>query len=162
MKIIFLINLLFVSCATLKEESKENRTYVKIFETKNNKNDNFNNTNTFLAKSLNNSNFAIKLSDKDSGKIIAKIKYPCKGLKRPDVVVKINETLVDYTVDISFKDKKIKIETIMEGFTKELGLGYGNMSMFIAQDEGQDVVVRKCNQSLVEDIKQGISSNNNW
>jgi len=96
----------------------------------------FNSTLSYLAKNIQNSTHAIRLKDKEQGKIIAKIGTNCKGLKRPDVII-----------------HKPNLAGVEVG---------GN---FIAQAKGQDEAVKSCNKQLISDIIKGIKENhkdNQW
>ncbi len=118
----------------------------------------------FLTKKLSNSNFSIKMKDKDLGKIILKFSHSCEWLKRPDIVVKVQSTDIFYTGEISFKDKKTKYDVKMESFYRgELGDSQGRF--WIAQDKGQKEAVQKCNNKLIYMIHNGSHKkvdNENW
>jgi hypothetical protein len=166
MKYLIIMTVLLSSCAgmMLKELDTKSRKTSVIKPTKLSKNQAFDSTLSFLAKRIGNSNHAIRLKDKKTGKIIAKIGYDCVGLKRPDVITNISSTFVDYVVEISIKNKKIRIQLLMEGFQRTIGI-QGNTNYFIAQDKGQESSVKKCSNDLISMIMAGLSSesqSNDW
>jgi hypothetical protein len=149
---------------TLKPLEKEKTITYEVRNTKLSKNKGFESSLSFLAKYVNNSNHAIRLKDKTSGKVVAKIGYSCEGLKRPDIIHDIDSTLVDYTVEIAFKKKKARVEVTMTGFSKNMGQ-YGISQMIIAKADGQEEAVQKCNNFLISEVFKGIvheNSKSNW
>lgn len=109
----FTTSLIFLaSCATHIPMSPEEVTKTYIIETNQKKNMAYSKMITFLGKSINNSNYAIKVQDKDLGKIVAKIKSNC-----PD---KGNDINVNFNIDLAFKDNKAKFEIYFTGVDNPL------------------------------------------
>lgn len=145
-----------VSCASMQLKPFKDTKATFIEETDRSKSDAFERTAVWLAKNLGDSNSAIKINDTSSGRLVAKITFPCKGLKRPDVIPNIASTDVQFNVDVAFKDKKVKYELEMLGFTRNLGAYGGNQHYFIAEATGQDVAVKNCFDDLKKSLKEAI------
>lgn len=146
------------SCANMymKPLNAKKRETSRVIKAKKSKKQSFDSALVFLSKSVKNSNHAIKLKDREGGKIVAKINYTCIGLKRPDVVTPISETDVTYTVEVGFKPKKMRVIVVAESFMK--GLGLNAYEQFIAQDKGQNEAVQKCNNELIDAIVAGVKT----
>jgi hypothetical protein len=128
-----------------------------IEETDLKKEESFERSSVWLAKNLGDSNAAIKINDAKNGRLVAKIIYACKGLKRPDVVGGEDSTPVKFDVDIAAKDKKVKYELEMKGFTRDLvHAGLGMVDYVIAEAPGQTEVVNACFENLKKDLKSAL------
>ena len=160
--ILSLVCIIGCSSMMLNELPEEKRVTVKIIESKFSKIELFESASSFLAKHIKDSNHAFKIRDKDSGKIIAKVSTECFGLKRPDVITSIDSTPVNITADLSFKDKKVRVEVVMTSFWKS-GIYGTSAEMFIAEDKGQDVIVKMCNEKFINLLEeQLLKSSVNW
>ncbi len=116
----------------------------------------------FLGKFVNDSNTAIKVQDKQLGRIIAKIRVDCVGLKRPDVINNVEATPVFYNVDLAFKDNKTKLELEMTGFSRDFGQ-LGVQDYFIAKADGQSEAVSRCLESLKNQFETALrAKSSNW
>ena len=94
-----------VSCLTLTEEQKMQMVKETVVETKLNKNEIFNAAAGALAKSLGNSNAAIRVSDKEDGKIISRLARAC-GFRNAGATVSLKVT---YNMTLIAKDTKYKL-----------------------------------------------------
>ncbi len=167
MKKIILISLaLFLSsCAGMKlKKYKGNHKATFIEKTTYKKDQAYEGTMVYLAKHIDNSNYAIRMKDKGAGRIVAKIKYGCKGIKRPDVIVHIESTPMDMNVDVSIRDMKIKYELEITGFKKDVGQ-YGIFDMYIAEAPGQKEAVNNCFKQLKTELFKALTNssvNSEW
>lgn len=155
-----LVFLLLTSCATVQEKALplQERTFVKIDKIDGTAKSNFNGAVTFLSKSMKNSNHAIKVKDFNTGKIVAKINFTCKDYY--DGPMGLVDRDIDFTVDVSFKPKKIKIELVAEGFSLNLGT-YG-IKEYPITDKSPTI---KCQEVLYREILAGLrkeSNKDNW
>lgn len=71
-------------------------------------------------------------------------------------------TTLNYNIDLAFKKNKAKIEIEALGFYKHIS-GHGAQNMFIANDKGQDKILNKCMESIMQTFSNELKSKSkNW
>lgn len=102
-----------LGCATYTPY--QGKTIVEeVVKTDKKKNRAFDDSLSFFAKYMNDSNSAVKMKEREGGHLVVKITYPCSIENAFGQMVDSN---LDYVVDIQFKDKKAKLKL-------ELNKGY--------------------------------------
>tara|TARA_R110000868_G_scaffold238717_2_gene493186 strand:- start:4601 stop:5089 length:489 start_codon:yes stop_codon:yes gene_type:complete len=155
MKSISLLSLVLLvsSCATAppKALSIQDRTFTEIKNVESNQKDTFNSALSFLSKNMKNSNHSIKVKDFKAGKIVAKINYKC--MQYVDGPFGLVDRDVDFTVDLSFKPKRLRVELVADGFKLDLGQ-YGVQDYPITNKTNTE----KCQKSLLSSIMEGLKT----
>jgi hypothetical protein len=160
-----LICISLIACAGMemkKYNGEKKKTYIETITL--NKSDAYEKSMVWLAKNLGDSNQAIKVKDKELGRIVARVSYACVGFKRPDLAFGIpDSTDINFNVDVAIKDKKIKYELEILGFNKQVPR-VGNLDMDISDAEGQKEAIESCFISLKKDLYKSLetTSNSNW
>ena len=157
MKIFILFAFLLSGCTSMTLRPYQGELKKTFTEpTKLSKQEAYEKTLVWLSKTIKDSNEAIKMKDLQLGRIVAKVTYPCKGLKRPDVVISIDSTDVAFNIDVAAKDKIVKYELEMTGFKRDLGSSIGSAEYFIAEDKGQKEAVEVCFENLKNHLRDSL------
>lgn len=149
--------LMVISCGSMTLKPLEKKYLKNDWVIKNNtsKKQAYERSLVFISKYITDSNSAIKVKDKELGRIMAKVIIPCVGFKRPDIINTLKSTDIAYNIDLSFKKGRSKIEIENLGFTKQI-YGYPSMKVFVAQAEGQKEAVAKCMTEIKDIFKKAI------
>lgn len=127
----------------------------EIIQTGKSKNAAYDDSLAFLAKYVRNSNDAIKVKEKDTGRIVAKITYSCK------LMTVLNDPFdadVGFDVDLSFKDKRVKSLITLTGYMDGMDPATATMKSYpIYQSEKQPEQIQACLDELMASISKGIS-----
>ncbi|CAM0689807.1 MULTISPECIES: DUF4468 domain-containing protein [Acinetobacter calcoaceticus/baumannii complex] len=165
-KLIFLIFCLF-SISTFAQQVKISE-YVEVVDLPNmSKNQIFNTSKIWIAKSFKSSNSVIQYEDSATGTIVGKgnMQFPCQGTwscmaHKDDILVfTIKIDTKDNKARISFNDMTMKINT--KGATKFVAIGQEIQTV----PEKDNDVIQLGLKNIVQDFKNGIhteSSDSNW
>ncbi|MBY0316332.1 MAG: DUF4468 domain-containing protein [Bdellovibrionales bacterium] len=157
-KLVLLLTLSGCAAMSLKAVDQKDLIHSYVIENKKSKSENYQSALVFFSKNLVDSNQAIKMQDKESGRIITRMIHVCDDLLRPDVVNittgKI-PTEIQYNIETLVKDKKVKLNLEMTGVNAQT-LG-GNMQRPIAQAKGQEQAIKKCSDKLKNFILEGLA-----
>jgi hypothetical protein len=167
MKYLILI-IALVSCATYNEPYKGNVSIDRVFDTAKSKSQMYDSSLSFFAKYMNDSNSAIKMRERESGRIVVKIMDTCDltmtkpkaksnnfgKQKTKNKTVNIN---MGYIVDIQAKNNKAKMTIEMDKQYNMLMLN-GQMRPFnILTTDSQQGNINKCLNRLAEYIIKNVT-----
>lgn len=160
---LLLFAILFTSCASMaiQELNEKDRTFSKIETLETEKKDNYNGALGWLTKHTSESNSAVKMERSGQEKLVSKVRYTCKQYEA-DGFMGAYDIPIDFTVSISFKDKRVKTKIVAINY--ELSVGrLGRKKYPISKNDKDDI--QKCQQSLYGEILSGMNSeksSNDW
>ncbi len=156
-KYLILFLLLTISSCAISYPVYQGKTVLDEVVTTDKKKDNaFDDSLAFFAKYMNDSNSSVKMKDKDSGRLIAKISHPCTF---ENAFGQKDESNLNYVAEVQFKDKRAKLKL-------ELGTTlYSTISnSFVPIPDSVRSTVEACFESLFSNLKSelGKKSDSNW
>lgn len=153
--IVFL--LMLASCASNLTKEEASTTFIE--KTVLNKDEAYNKILAYLAKNLKDSNVAIKLKDKDSGKIISRYGIECNELR---AFADITSYVAYYTLEIDVKESKIKIEATGEAYS-QFNINGSIISANSPMHSGHKDGAKKCAIKIKDYLLGALtSSQSNW
>lgn len=147
-----LLTSLFILSSCASALKKDEATNIFIEKTSLSKSQAFNQVLGYLAKTLNDSNEAIKLKDKEAGKIIAKIGVDCNDLR---AFADVTSYVAYYTLEVDVKDKKLRLNIVGESYSQfniNGSIITANSPMHSGHKDGQKVCAKEIKNKLISSI----------
>jgi hypothetical protein len=157
-RLYYITALLCFGCATnVQNMTSEQITSQRIVNHKKSKTSSYTDLNAFLAKSLSNSNYAIKHSDKDEGIIVVKFTSDCPSGTMVD-------PKIEYDMNIDLKENKTRITLISSGITMFSYISKQNESLPLAYSEEFYKSSKQCRENLLDQFEKVLTTqkDDNW
>lgn len=160
MKVVSILSLLFlVSCSTgdFKTVDKNSIKFTEIKETKLTKKEAFLRVVSYLSKTLNDSNYAIKLKNEDTGEVVSQISIPCNEMKKS---LDMFDYRIHYLLTVNTKDNKVKVDLEVIALK---AIGTTMFESVIA--ESQVPKIPLCNQKVLNGLYKSLeesSKSQDW
>lgn len=150
---------LFILCSCASALKKDEATNTFIEKTSLSKEQAFNQVIGYLAKNLNDSNEAIKVKDKEAGKIIAKIGVDCNDLR---AFADVTSYVAYYTLEVDVKDKKMRLNIVGDSYSQfniNGSIITANSPMHSGHKEGQKICAKEIKKKLFAELT---NQNSEW
>tara|TARA_Y100000780_G_scaffold214108_1_gene215518 strand:- start:46214 stop:46747 length:534 start_codon:yes stop_codon:yes gene_type:complete len=149
------------SCSVINTKPYEGNTKkTTIFETSKSKEKAFDDSLSFFAKYMNDSNSAIKVKEREGGRIVVKIMKECRLLNALNKEYPMN---ISYVADLSLKDNKAKLALELYPFIRIQNLNGAMVDAPIHTKDKQQDRVDACLDGLTKEIQEGVRKKaENW